>query len=63
VDDLSIRTTHQEVAAGDPFAYAAEKRYGCSWCFGGYVTISVEEDGAEHDLAVPCRHCNGEEDA
>jgi hypothetical protein len=28
------------------------------YCFGGYVTITVEEDGQEHDEAVPCRRCS-----
>jgi hypothetical protein len=27
------------------------------YCFGGYVTITVEEDGQEYDEAVPCRRC------
>jgi hypothetical protein len=40
--------------AGDPFAYAAKRR-GCPSCFGGYVTITVEEDVSERDEAVPCR--------
>ena len=44
------------VAAGDPFK-AAAKRKGCPACFGGFVTIGVEEDGEEHDEAVPCRRC------
>ena len=30
------------------------KRAACH-CFGGYVTITVEEDGEERDEAVPCR--------
>jgi SWIM zinc finger len=42
--------------AGDPFAHAAKRR-DCSLCFGGYVTITVEEDGIERDEAVPCRRC------
>jgi len=29
----------------------------CASCFGGYLTITVEEDGQEHDEAVPCRRC------
>jgi hypothetical protein len=42
--------------------YASLERLGtrqkeCSWCFGGYVTITVEEDGAEREEAVPCRRC------
>jgi hypothetical protein len=28
------------------------------YCFGGYVTITVEEDGQEHDEAVPCHRCS-----
>ena len=34
------------------------RRRGCSLCFGGYVTITVEEDGQEHEEAVPCRRCS-----
>jgi hypothetical protein len=49
-------TTDPDTRAGDPFAYAGE-RLGCSLCFGGYLTITVEEDGQEHDEAVPCRRC------
>ncbi|MDQ5827113.1 MAG: hypothetical protein M3441_23355 [Chloroflexota bacterium] len=54
-----VRTT--AVVAGDPFAFAAKRasqRKGCPACFGGYVTITVEEDGAEHNEAVPCRRCS-----
>lgn len=35
------------------------RRPSCPSCFGGYVTITVEEDGQEHDEAAPCRRCNG----
>lgn len=34
-----------------------DRRSGCSLCFGGYVTITVEEDGQERDEAAPCRRC------
>ena len=34
------------------------RRRGCSLCFAGYITISVEEDGVERDEAVPCRRCS-----
>jgi hypothetical protein len=27
------------------------------------VTITVEEDGAEHDEAVPCRRCQPRQDS
>jgi hypothetical protein len=27
-------------------------------CFGGYVTLTIEEDGEEYEVAVPCRRCN-----
>jgi hypothetical protein len=49
-------TTNPATRAGDPFV-AAARRHVCSLCFGGYVTITVEEDGQEHDEAVPCRRC------
>jgi hypothetical protein len=42
--------------AGDPFK-AASRRKGCPACFGGYVTITVEEDGQEHEEAVSCGRC------
>jgi hypothetical protein len=37
--------------------YASLERGIPCYCFGGYVTITVEEDGQEHDEAVPCRRC------
>ncbi len=49
-------TTDPTTRAGDPFAHAAKRRE-CASCFGGYVTITVEEDGQERDEAVPCRRC------
>jgi hypothetical protein len=36
---------------------ALERLEECPACFGGYVTIGVEEDGQDHDEAVPCRRC------
>ena len=33
--------------------YAALERGIPCYCFGGYVTITVEEDGQEHAEAVP----------
>jgi SWIM zinc finger len=47
--------------AGDPFE-AASKRRGCPACFGGYLTISVEEDGQERGEAVPCRRCHADDE-
>lgn len=52
------RLRHPEVAAGDPFAAAG--RRSCPSCFGGYVTITVEEDGNERDEAVRCKRCHGQ---
>lgn len=40
------------------FAHAGKRRHDRPACFGGYVTITVEEDGAEHNEAVPCRRCS-----
>jgi hypothetical protein len=40
--------------------YASLERLECPWCLGGYLTITVEKDGQEHDEAVPCRRCNAE---
>jgi hypothetical protein len=50
---------HPEVAAGDPFLYAAARTddRDCPSCFGGYVTLMYEEDGQEHNEAVPCKAC------
>jgi hypothetical protein len=61
----SIASAHDprpEVRAGDPFAHAREpegtsEASECPACFAGYVTITVEEDGQEHDEPVPCRRC------
>ena len=40
--------------------YAAlERPHECPFCFRGYVTITLEEDGQEHDEAVPCQRCSG----
>ena len=51
------RTDLPEVMAGDPFAYAAA-RHECPVCFGGYVTVTYEEDGHEWTEPAPCRRCN-----
>ncbi len=48
--------TTPRVIAGDPFAHAGKRRE-CAHCFGGYVTITVEEDGQERVEAAPCRRC------
>ena len=37
--------------------YASLERLECSLCFGGYLTITVEEDGQEREEAMPCRRC------
>jgi hypothetical protein len=37
--------------------YASLERGIPCYCFGGYVAITVEEDGQEHEEAVPCRRC------
>jgi hypothetical protein len=44
-----------------PFAVAARRPRTpeCPSCFGGYVTVTYEEDGQEHDEAIPCRRCGG----
>jgi hypothetical protein len=47
---------HPEVLAGDPFPAANKDE--CPWCFRGWVTITTEEDGQEHEEAVPCRRCS-----
>jgi hypothetical protein len=41
-------------------ARARDRRRGCSLCFGGYITMTAEEDGREYDEAVPCRRCRPE---
>ncbi len=38
-------------------------RPSCPSCFGGYVTMTIEEDGQEDAEAVPCRRCAGEANA
>ena len=42
--------------------YASLERAECPFCFRGYVTITVEEDGQEHHEAVPCKRCQARED-
>jgi transcription elongation factor Elf1 len=37
--------------------YSGLERAECPFCFHGYVTITLEEDGIEHEEAVPCKHC------
>jgi hypothetical protein len=37
-----------------------DRRRGCSLCFGGYITMTAEEDGREYDETVPCRRCHPE---
>jgi hypothetical protein len=51
------RIDHPDVLAGDPFAFAGERK-GCPACFGGWTTITVEEDGEGCEEAVPCRRCH-----
>jgi hypothetical protein len=50
-----VRTVR--VAACDGIAYRAKT--SCH-CYGGYHYIGVEEDGQEHEEAVPCKHCHQE---
>ena len=66
--DFSVDPTTR---SGDPFyavaahrpdetveaQYASLERLECPWCFGGYLTITVEVDGQERDEAVPCKRC------
>ena len=40
--------------AGDGISYRAKK--ACH-CYGGHHYLGVEEDGVEHDEAVPCKRC------
>jgi hypothetical protein len=56
---VTVRTIPATIG-GDPFAHAGKRR-GCSLCFGGYVTITIEEGGREHEEAVSCRRCNHQE--
>ena len=42
--------------------YASLERLECPWCFGGYLTVTVEEGGQEHDEAVPCKRCRQAEE-
>jgi hypothetical protein len=37
--------------------YTGLERLECPSCFGGYVTITVEEDGQERDEPVACKRC------
>jgi hypothetical protein len=40
--------------------YDSLERLVCAWCFRGWLSITVEEDGQEHEEPVPCRSCNPE---
>jgi hypothetical protein len=53
---VAVRTL-PAVVAGDPFAHAGKRRE-CTACFGGYVILTMEEDGQEHEEAVSCRRCS-----
>jgi SWIM zinc finger len=47
--------------AGDGFhAAGRSQRRGCSLCFGGYITMTYEEDGQEVIETVPCKRCTQE---
>ncbi len=38
--------------------YASLERDASCYCYGsGVVVLSIEEDGQEHDEAVPCKRC------
>jgi hypothetical protein len=54
---VDTRSVDPATRAGDPFAYAAARRE-CPACFGGYVTVTYEEDGHEWTEPVPCCRCN-----
>jgi hypothetical protein len=56
---VTVRTIPATIV-GDPYAHAGKRRE-CSACFGGYVTITIEEDGQEHEEAVSCLRCNHQE--
>jgi hypothetical protein len=53
---------HTISPAGDPFtAYAPDhdQEDRPCYCYGsGVVVLSIEEDGQEHDVVVPCRRCS-----
>jgi excinuclease UvrABC ATPase subunit len=35
-----------------------ERLEDCPHCFGsGVVVLTIEEDGQEHDIVVPCKRC------
>jgi hypothetical protein len=49
----SVTPDHDDVETH----YAGLERLECLWCFRGYITITVEEDGQERDEPVACRRC------
>ncbi len=66
MDTRSIRTEPPEVHADAhddtvETHYAALERAECLFCFRGYVTVTIEEDGEEHHEAVPCKRCQATE--
>jgi SWIM zinc finger len=58
VHDVNCRHIHA-VAIAHATRRRPRRRPSCPSCFGGYVTITVEEDGNERHEAVPCRCCGG----
>ena len=56
VNDVNCRHIYA-VAIAHATRRGRRRHPSCGSCFGGYVTITVEEDGQERDEAVPCRAC------
>ena len=66
-----MTSTRRIPPAGDPFTsapqrddtieahYASLERGIPCYCYGsGVVVLTIEEDGQEHDVVVPCRRCS-----
>jgi hypothetical protein len=52
---FDVACKHQVAAA---ISVAKRRRRGCPACFGGWITITVEEDGIEHEETARCRRCS-----
>ena len=59
-DGFHAAAAHHQPAENLEAHYASLERLECPWCFGGYLTITVEEDSQEREEAVPCKRCEQE---
>ena len=65
--EACIQRAHVGISPADPAertqGLLRGKPYELPFCFRGYISITVEEDGQERVEAVPCTRCGGGRDA